>query len=53
MTGAGFGGSVVALVAVAQVDAFASATLDGYRAATGTVGTAMLVAASAAVSVVG
>jgi galactokinase len=53
MTGAGFGGSVVALVAVADVDAFATAALDGYRAATGTVGTAILVTASAGVSVVG
>jgi galactokinase len=52
MTGAGFGGSVVALVAADQVDAFTAATLDGYRAATGTDGAAMQVAASAGVSLV-
>ncbi len=52
MTGAGFGGSVVALVAADQVDAFTAATLDGYRAATGTDGAAMPVSASAGVSLV-
>lgn len=52
MTGAGFGGSVVALVAADQVDAFTAKALDGYRAATGTDGAAMPVTASAGTSLV-
>jgi len=52
MTGAGFGGSVVALVAADQVDAFTVAALDDYRAATGIDGAAMPVTASAGTSLV-
>lgn len=52
MTGAGFGGSVVALVARRKVDAFVPATLAAYEEATGTGGTAIRVTASAGVGVV-
>jgi galactokinase len=52
MTGAGFGGSVVALVAADQLDAFTTAALADYHATTGSDGTAMPVTASAGVSLV-
>jgi galactokinase len=41
LTGGGFGGSCVALVAADHVDTFASATLARYEAATGLHGTAL------------
>ena len=50
MTGAGFGGSVVALAATDQLDAFSEAALAGYRNATGREGDAMPVTASAGTS---
>ena len=52
MTGAGFGGSVVALVAAEHLDGFMRAALAGYRAATGSDGAAMPVAASAGVGLI-
>lgn len=50
MTGAGFGGSVVALVATDYLDAFSRAAIDGYRTATGLDGEAMPVIPSAGTS---
>jgi galactokinase len=46
MTGAGFGGAVVALVDRSQGHAFAAAVLDGYRRRTGRTGTAFLTEAA-------
>lgn len=51
MTGAGFGGSVVALVATDSVDAFEVAALSAYEDATGVRGHALRVAASRGTSV--
>jgi galactokinase len=41
MTGGGFGGSCVALVAADDVATFRASTLDGYRSATGREGVAI------------
>lgn len=50
MTGAGFGGSVVALVAASHVEAFAEEVLAAYEEQTGDQGTAMSVIPSDGVS---
>lgn len=52
MTGAGFGGSVVALVAAARVESFTRSALRSFRTATGLAGTAMEVTPSDGVAVV-
>jgi galactokinase len=53
MTGAGFGGSVVALVAADALDEFEREALTRYATSTGTAGSALRVVASRAVSIVG
>jgi galactokinase len=51
MTGGGFGGSCVALVAADQIDIFESETMARYRAATGLQGTAIRTRPTAGTSV--
>jgi galactokinase len=52
MTGAGFGGSVVALIAADHVDEFSTTALERYRTVTGIDGEALAVTPSAGVRIV-